>query len=180
MDSCIDIHVGSITLDMFRNAAEVTRGEDYLRKFCDDQLAKADLVKDLGLDFIGITKIRLQLETWYRIKIEEPPTDQAFSVADFCALKITPEEDYRCWITLSMLCRAIEATRGRDFLGGFSDARLAKADLLNDLGFDSLDIIETQVNMENMYNIRIREDGAETVRTVADFLALEARFKSGY
>ena len=174
MDTCIDIHVGSITLDMFRDAVETTQGEDYLIEFSDDQLAKASLIKDLHLDFVGITKVRLRLETCYRIKIQEPQMDQRLTVTDFCALPITSQDDYRCWITLSMLRRII----GKQWnIASFADDRLAKADLINDLGFDSLDVMETLISLENTYNIRIDDHGVGTVRTVADLLALKAQFK---
>ena len=44
--------------------------------------------------------------------------------------------------------------------------------IIEDLGADSLDVVELLMNLEEEYNISIGEDEARSVQTVGDFVAL--------
>ncbi len=44
--------------------------------------------------------------------------------------------------------------------------------IVEDLGADSLDVVELLMNLEEEYNISISEDEARNVKTVGDFVAL--------
>ncbi len=48
----------------------------------------------------------------------------------------------------------------------------ADSKIVEDLGADSLDIVELLMNLEEEYNIKILEDEATKISTVGDFVTL--------
>ena len=48
----------------------------------------------------------------------------------------------------------------------------AESRIVEDLGADSLDIVELLMNLEEEYNISVSEEEATTIATVGDFVAL--------
>ena len=53
-----------------------------------------------------------------------------------------------------------------DKLGVESDEVVPKASFVDDLGADSLDLVELIMSMEEEFEIEISDDDAETIRTV--------------
>jgi acyl carrier protein len=76
-----------------------------------------------------------------------------------------PAKDYRA-ITLRILS---EST-------GHSEDEIAECEDLPAMGLDSLDIVETTMAFEAEFDLDIKDEDAECVRTVADIVAyLERR-----
>ena len=56
---------------------------------------------------------------------------------------------------------------------GVNESKItAESKIVEDLGADSLDIVELLMNLEEEYNISISEDEATKISTVGDFVAL--------
>jgi acyl carrier protein len=53
------------------------------------------------------------------------------------------------------------------------------AHLLDDLGADSLDLVEVTLEVEQAFGVEVTDDEAEACRTVADWVALAGRKVDG-
>ena len=53
-------------------------------------------------------------------------------------------------------------------LGVTREEVVAKASLVDDLGADSLDVVELVMSMEESFNIEIPDDEAEKIQTIGD------------
>ncbi len=63
-----------------------------------------------------------------------------------------------------------------DQLGVEKDALSAEANLLDDLGADSLDVVELVMALEEEFGIEVPDDDVENIRTIGDIVQyLEAR-----
>jgi acyl carrier protein len=61
-------------------------------------------------------------------------------------------------------------------LGAEKDALVPEANLLDDLGADSLDVVELVMALEEEYGIEVTDEDAENIRTVQDIVTyIEAR-----
>ena len=59
-----------------------------------------------------------------------------------------------------------------DQLGVDASKITAESKIVEDLGADSLDVVELLMNLEEEYNITVSEDEATKISTVGDFVAL--------
>ncbi|MBO4572183.1 MAG: acyl carrier protein [Clostridia bacterium] len=56
---------------------------------------------------------------------------------------------------------------------GIDESKItAESKIVEDLGADSLDVVELLMNLEEEYNISVSEDEAAKISTVGDFVAL--------
>ncbi len=61
-------------------------------------------------------------------------------------------------------------------LGAEKDALVPEANLLDDLGADSLDVVELVMALEEEYGIEVPDEDAENIRTIQDIVSyIEAR-----
>ncbi len=56
-------------------------------------------------------------------------------------------------------------------LGAEKDALVPEANLLDDLGADSLDVVELVMALEEEYGIEVTDEDAENIRTVQDIVS---------
>ena len=57
-------------------------------------------------------------------------------------------------------------------LGIKTEAVSEKSDVINDLGADSIDIIQLLMAMENEFGVTVSEDDADNLKTVGDIVSL--------
>ncbi len=61
-------------------------------------------------------------------------------------------------------------------LGADQEALVPEANLLDDLGADSLDVVELVMALEEEYGIEVPDEDAENIRTLQDIVSyIEAR-----
>jgi acyl carrier protein len=56
-------------------------------------------------------------------------------------------------------------------LGVSKEEAVVKASFIDDLGADSLDIVELVMSLEEKFNIEIPDDDAEKIQTIGDAIA---------
>jgi len=67
-----------------------------------------------------------------------------------------------------------------DQLGAARDAVVAEASFIDDLGADSLDIVELVMAMEEEFNIEIPDEDAEKIQTIGAAIAyLKGKLETG-
>lgn len=57
-------------------------------------------------------------------------------------------------------------------LGIKTEAVSEKSDVINDLGADSIDIVQLLMAMENEFGVTVSEDDADNLKTVGDIVSL--------
>ena len=72
-------------------------------------------------------------------------------------------------------CAAKGASIVGDQLGGDRAALVPEANLLDDLGADSLDVVELVMALEEEFSIEVPDDDVENIRTIQDIVSYVAR-----